>query len=456
MKQLDFGKGSIFKNIISAALPMLIAQLVNLLYNLIDRIYIGRIPEVGTKALGGLGLAFPMIIIITAFTNLYSGGGAPLFAIARGEGNEKRAQAILKLTFLLEFFTAIIIMAVGIAATEPILRLFGAGDEAMIYALPYLRIYLLGTVFSMLAIGMNPFINAQGFPTYGMISVIVGAVLNLILDPIFIFPMGLGISGAAIATIISQCISAVVVLSILKSKKMPIRLKVFNRNNKRIINDRNKALHITLSITSLGLSSFVMQFTNALVNIVCNAVLSRTGGYVYVSVMTVLSSLRQVFETPILAICEGSSPMISFNYGAANYDRVRKSVKVMSALSLVYTFIIWIFMMLFPAVFIAIFSNDKTILLDAIPATRIYFCLFMFMTLQFIGQTTYKAISNRKRSIFFSIFRKVILVIPLTYILPMFFANPTNGVFAAEPLSNLIGGSASFFTMLIYIYKLGK
>ena len=237
---------------------------------------------------------------------------------------------------------------------------------------------------------------------------------------------------------------------------MPIRLKVFNRNNKRIINDRNKALHITLSITSLGLSSFVMQFTNALVNIVCNAVLSRTGGYVYVSVMTVLSSLRQVFETPILAICEGSSPMISFNYGAANYDRVRKSVKVMSALSLVYTFIIWIFMMLFPAVFIAIFSNDKTILLDAIPATRIYFCLFMFMTLQFIGQTTYKAISNRKRSIFFSIFRKVILVIPLTYILPMFFANPTNGVFAAEPLSNLIGGSASFFTMLIYIYKLGK
>ncbi|MCR4605499.1 MAG: MATE family efflux transporter [Eubacterium sp.] len=455
MKQLDFGKGSIVKNITAAAIPMLIAQLVNLLYNLIDRVYIGRIPEVGTKALGGLGLTFPIIILITAFTNLYAGGGAPLFAIALGEKNEKRANAILRITLFLEVGTALVLMLVGILAAKPILTLFGAGEEALFFSLPYIRIYLIGTVFSMVAIGMNPFINAQGFPTYGMISVIVGAILNIILDPIFIFPMGLGISGAAIATVISQFVSAAVVLCILRSKKMPLPLHVRVKKTEQKIR-KKRALKLILSITSLGLAAFVMQFTNALVSVVCNAVLSRIGGHIYISVMTVISSLRQVFETPMLAICEGSSPMISYNYGAMNFKRVRASVKVMSILTLSYTFIIWCLMMAFPAVFIAIFSSDKNILADAIPATRIYFCTFLFMALQFLGQTTYKAVSNRKRSIFFSIFRKVILVVPLTYILPMFFSKPTDGVFAAEPLSNIIGGSASFFTMLVYIRKLDK
>ena len=472
MKQLDFRNGSIARNIAASAVPMLIAQLVNLLYSLIDRVYIGRIPAVGTEALGALGLTFPVIILVTAFTNLYAGGGAPLFAIARGERRIHRAGAILQTCFYLEVGTALVLMVVGLVFAEPIMRLFGAPDTAMPYSLPYLRIYLTGTVFSMVSVGMNPFINAQGFPTYGMISVVLGAVLNLGLDPIFIFPLGMGIQGAAVATVISQAVSALVVLCILRSKKMPVPL-VFGSLHRLALSrkseDTTTFLHdhadqvsrrlrrrLIGQILTLGVASFVMQFTNALVSIVCNAVLSRTGGHLYISVMTVVSSLRQVFETPLLAICEGSSPVISFNYGAQSFDRVRRSVKVMSVMCLAYTAVIWVLIMAFPAIFIAIFSNDKTILEVAIPATRIYFCAFLFMTLQYIGQTTYKALNQRARSIFFSIFRKVILVVPLSYLLPLVFEPPVNGVFAAEPVSNVLGGSASFFTMLFFVRSLKK
>lgn len=470
MKQLDFRNGSIAKNIVASAIPMLIAQFVNLLYNLIDRVYIGRIPEVGTEALGALGLTFPVIILITAFTNLYGGGGAPLFAIARGERRSLRAGAILQTCFYLEVGTALLLMLVGFVFAEPILRLFGASDTAMPYSLPYLRIYLTGTVFSMVSIGMNPFINAQGFPTYGMISVVLGAALNLGLDPLFIFPLGMGIRGAAVATVISQAVSAIVVCQILRSKKMSVPLvfgSLHRLAEKRDTEDPTSFLRdhadqvsrrlrrrLISQIVTLGIASFVMQFTNALVSIVCNAVLSRAGGHIYISVMTVVSSLRQVFETPLLAICEGSSPVISFNYGAEAFDRVRRSVRVMSVMCLAYTAVIWILVMVFPAVFIAVFSNDKSILEQAVPATRIYFCAFLFMTLQYIGQTTYKALNQRARSIFFSIFRKVILVVPLTYLLPLVFDPPVNGVFAAEPVSNILGGSASFFTMLYFVYHL--
>ncbi|MBR1874647.1 MAG: MATE family efflux transporter [Eubacterium sp.] len=450
MKQLDFREGSITKSIVAGAVPMLIAQLVNLLYNLIDRVYIGRIPDVGSEALGGLGLTFPVIIMITAFTNLYAGGGAPLFSIAMGGKKKVRAEAIMQQCLYLEAATAVVLMIIGISCAEPLLKLFGAGETAMLYSLPYLRIYLLGTVFSMISIGMNPFINAQGFPMLGMISVVTGAVLNLGLDPLFIFAFEMGISGAALATIISQAVSAVIVFSILINKKMPLPLKL------SFFSIKHPRVRLSLQIVTLGVASFVMQFTNALVNIVCNAVLSRTGGHLYISVMTVIASLRQVFETPILAICEGAAPFVSFNFGADRIDRVKSGIRVMSVMSLVYTAVVWVLIMVFPAMFISIFSEDPEIMMDAVRATRIYFVAFLFMTLQYIGQTSYKALNRRGRSIFFSIFRKVILVVPLTYLLPMIMEPAVNGVFAAEPVSNVIGGSASFVTMWYYVSHIAK
>ncbi len=476
MRPLDYENGSITRNIIASAIPMLVAQFVNLLYSLIDRVFIGRIPIVGADALGGLGLTFPVIILITAFTNLFSGGGTPLFSIARGEKNERKASSILTMCFFLEVATALAIILVGEIFAEPALREFGANDEALVFALPYLRIYLIGTVFSMVAIGMNPFINAQGMPGLGMVSVVVGAFLNLILDPILIFPLGMGISGAAVATVISQGVSAFVVVFVLRRKKMPVPLEFGLR---RYLRERKKAggqttsdatygrrLHTSSAtrrrlkqvwaIVSLGTAAFVMQFTNALVSVVCNAVLARNGGHLYVSVMTVVTSLRSIFETPILAICEGSSPVISYNYGSRAYQKVRKAIRVMSYLSLGYTAVIWALIMVFPAFFVGLISNDPDLLHQTVAGSRIYFCAFMFMTLQYIGQTSYKALNQRGRSIFFSIFRKVILVVPLTYILPAFMNPPVDGVFAAEPVSNILGGSASFFTMVFFVRKLSK
>ena len=452
MKALDYKNGSIMRLILSSAGPMLVAQMVNLLYNMVDRVFIGRIPDTQDEALGALGLTFPVIILITAFTNLYAGGGMPLFAIARGQEDKKRASMILQQCFYMEVGTAIVLMTIGLLVAEPLLRLFGATDSAMSYSLPYLRIYLIGTLFSMVSIGMNPFVNAQGFPTLGMISVSVGAVLNLILDPIFIFPLGMGISGAAVATVISQAISAVLVCGILRMKRMPVPL-VFGSLKKHRSGHKSHSGrgHLTIQILGLGVASFIMNFTNALVSVVCNSVLAKTGGHIYISIMTIISSLRQIFETPILAICEGSAPVVSFNYGARAYDRVRQSVKMMSILSLAYTFVVWVLVMLIPQVFICIFSTDEATRELALPVTRIYFCAFLFMTLQYIGQTTYKALNQKGRSIFFSIFRKVILVIPLTYLLPMIMSPSVNGVFAAEPISNVLGGSASFFTMLFFI-----
>ncbi len=473
MKQLDFGNGSITRSILYSSVPMMVAQLINLLYSLVDRVYIARIPAVGTEALGGLGLTFPVIILITAFANLYSGGGATLFAIARGGGKNSRAERIEGLCFFLEIVTAVVLMIVGIVFAEPILGLFGAKEDALLYALPYLRIYLLGTLFFMVSGGMNPFINAQGFPVLGMISVVVGAVLNIVLDPVLIFLCDMGIRGAAVATVISQAVSACIVVVVLFSKKMPLKLRIPFGNNKNRTGDKAAggydsgkyrhagrdvgSIRLMISqIVTLGFSSFIMLFTNALVSIVCNAVLLRTGGQLYVSIMTIISSLRQLFETPMLAICDGASPIISYNYGAGAYDRVRRSVRVMSYMNLGYTVVIWILMMLIPDVFIRIFSNDTTIFADSMPAVQIYFVAFIFMTLQFIGQTTYKALNMRARAIFFSLFRKVIIVVPLTYLLPLVFSPPVNGVFAAEPISNVIGGSASFFTMLFYIRTLGR
>ena len=318
MKRVDFENGTITSNILGASLPMLVAQILSLLYNIVDRIYIARIPHIGTAALGAVGLCFPVIVIITAFSNLFGSGGAPLFSIERGKNEPQEAKKIMNISFSMVCICAIVLMVIGFLFARPILVLFGASKDALIYAYPYLLLYLIGTLPSMIATGMNPFINAQGYAIIGMLSVTVGAVANIILDPIFIFVLDMGIKGAAIATVISQILSALLVFYFLHGKS---ELKVRWIH----INEISECTRHARDIISLGSAGFIMQLTNSLVSICCNNVLSVTGGDIYISVMTIISSVRQMVETPIHAINEGTSPVLSYNYGARRPDRVKKA-----------------------------------------------------------------------------------------------------------------------------------
>ncbi len=446
MKQIDFARGSIFKCILKSAVPMLAAQVLNLLYNIVDRIYIARIPAVGTDAIGAVGLCFPVIIIITAFTNLYGSGGAPLYSMAYGRGEIQKAGKLMNLSFYLELLTGFVLMIFCELFCEPLLMAFGASSVTLSFASSYLRIYLIGTLFSMIAGGMNPFINAQGFPVIGMVSVGVGAICNIVLDPFFIFFLKLGINGAAIATVISQFISAVIVMIFLLSPRAMSRLgrmtlKEFLQSGADIV-----------SIVSLGAAAFVMQITNSLVSISCNRVLSQTGGDAYVSVMTIISSVRQLLDTPIFAISEGTSPVMSFNYGAGEPERVRRAIYIMTALCFSYTFLAWGLVLARGDLVIAIFSSDREILKDALPALNVYFFAFVFQTFQYAGQAVFKSLGKRKQAIFFSLLRKAVIVIPLTYLLPYGFHMGTRGVFMAEPISNVIGGLACYITMMLIVF----
>ena len=441
MKRIDFENGTVTGNIIGAALPMLVAQILNLLYNIVDRIYIARIPEVGTAALGAVGLCFPLIVIISAFANLFGSGGAPLFSIFRGKKEEQQAIHIMNTSFSMLCFSAVIFMVIGLTFAHPLLTLFGASKAALTYAVPYMMIYLIGTLPSMIAVGMNPFINAQGYSVIGMSSVAIGAVANLLLDPLFIFALGFGVCGAAIATVISQCLSAVFVLIFL-TKKAELKVRFLRRN------ELSQSLDYAKNIISLGTAGFIMQLTNSLVTICCNNVLSVTGGDIYISVMTIVSSVRQLVETPIYAINEGTSPILSYNYGAGRPSRVRKAGIVMGIMIFGYTAVMWSLIILAPGALIQVFSSDATLIQDSIPALKQYFAAFIFMDLQYIGQTVFKSLNKKKQAIFFSLLRKVFIVVPLTYLMPYAMHMGTDGVFLAEPMSNIIGGSLCFITML--------
>ncbi len=441
MKKIDFDNGTITSNILNAALPMLVAQILSLLYNIVDRIYIARIPGIGTTALGAVGLCFPIIMLTIAFSNLFGSGGAPLFSIKKGMGDNKAANTIMNTSFTMVCAFAIIFMVLCMIFARPLLVLFGASENAMEYALPYLLLYLIGTLPSMISTGMNPFINAQGYSTTGMLSVAIGAVANLILDPLFIFTFNFGIKGAAIATVISQTLSALFVFYFLRNKA-ELKISLLS------LTDFRNNIGYAKDIISLGTSGCVMQLTNSLVSICCNNVLSVTGGDLYISVMTIVSSIRQMVETPIYAIVEGSSPILSYNYGARRPSRVRRSMVTMGALVLIYTAIMWSVIILAPRALITIFSSDQTLMEDAVKALNIYFAAFIFMDLQYIGQTTFKSLNKKKQAIFFSLLRKAFIVVPLTYIMPYAFGMGTDGVFMAEPVSNVIGGSICFITML--------
>lgn len=444
MKRIDFEHGTVTGNILGAALPMLVAQILNLLYNIVDRIYIARIPNIGTAALGAVGLCFPLIVVITAFSNLFGSGGAPLFSIYRGKGEPQRAANVMNTSFTMVCVCAVVLMAVGFIFARPLLVLFGASTDALVYAYPYLMIYLIGTLPSMIATGMNPFINAQGYSTIGMTSVAVGAVANLLLDPLFIFVLGFGVQGAAIATVISQALSAVFVFVFL-TRKSELKVRFLKKK------EFSECIGYAKNIVSLGTAGFIMQLTNSLVSICCNNILSDVGGDIYISVMTIVSSVRQLVETPIYAMNEGTSPILSYNYGACRPARVRKAMAVMSTMILGYTAVMWSIIILFPNVLIGIFSSDAALMQDAVPALKQYFAAFICMDFQYIGQTVFKSLNKKKQAIFFSLLRKVFIVVPLTYMMPYMFHIGTAGVFLAEPASNVIGGTLCLVVMLCTI-----
>lgn len=421
---------------------MIVAQLLNLLYNIVDRIYIGRIEGTGAHALGGVGLCFPVIIIITGFANLYGAGGAPLCSMERGKGNTRRAEHIMNTSFRLLVFSALVITAAVLVFCEPLMRLFGASDVNIVYAVDYMRIYVLGTVFNMIALGMTPFINSQGFAKTSMMVILTGTVLNIFLDPIFIFGLHMGVSGAAFATVISQIISCILVLVFLHSNSAELKI--------RMEHGLKIDVHTALDIVSLGISSFVMQCTNSAVAIVCNKLLSGYGGDLYVSVMTIINSERQIVSTPVDAFCDGISPVLSFNYGARDYTKVKRTIRIITALTMSYSVIAWLLVILFPHWFLHIFTHDADILRVGVPAMKCYFAAFLFQTFQSAGQTVFKSLNKKKQAIFFSIFRKIIIVVPLTFLLPTL-GFGAQGVFMAEPVSNVIGGVACYTTMIILI-----
>lgn len=437
--QTNFSTGNVYRNIMEVAVPMIIAQILNLLYNIVDRIYIGRIPEIGATALTGVGLCFPIITLITAFTYLFGNGGAPLCSMERGRGNEKEAEMLMGNTFVMLIGTGVILTVTGLLFYRPILYVFGASDVTFPYASGYIKIYLLGTLSVMVTLGMNPFINSQGFGNMGMLTILIGAVLNIVLDPLFIFVFHMGVRGAAAATIISQFCSAVWVLRFLCGKKAVLTLK----KSAMIISGKR-----VKDIISLGMSGFFMAFTNSLVQIVCNATLQTWGGDIYVGVMTVLNSVRDIFTMPVQGLTNGASPVMSFNYGEKAYDRIKKAIKFITIVCVVYTFTGWGILKLAPEFFIRIFNNDPELLRKGVPALHIYFFGFCFMALQFTGQSVFVALGKAKRATFFSLLRKAFIVVPLTILLPHVNGLGTDGVFWAEPISNLTGGCACFFTML--------
>lgn len=441
MNTNDFSKGSIQSHILHLALPLIAAQFVQVTYNIVDRIYIGHIPNMGTDCLSGLGLCFPLITLITAFTNLFGIGGAPLCSMARGENNEKKASLILSNTLVGLLFTSIALMFILEFFQIPILSALGASNITLPYASMYLSIYLIGTPLSMLATGLNGFINLQGYAKTGMMTVCIGALCNLILDPIFIFVLGLGIRGAALATVISQFISFLWVLRFFFGEKNSLDFAL-----------KKPDFTIIKNILALGLSGFVAIGSNAFVSMVINASLAPYGD-VYIAVLTVINSVREVIFLPLEAMNGAVEPILSYNLGARCIDRVKQTIQCSTKMIFLYLSAAWILLLVFPHTILSLFTSDIVTIQTGIPLFRIYYCGVILMSGQYIGQGTFVGLNKPRYAIFFSILRKVLIILPLTLILPL---TPLGlyGIFWAEPISNLIGPSTCYLTMRSVVHDL--
>lgn len=426
-KNVNLGEGSVGKLLINLAVPAIIAQMVNLLYNIVDRIFIGRMAN-GEIAMAGIGVAMPIIMIISAFSYLIGSGGAPLTAIKMGEKNNDEAEKIMINSFSMLLIIGVSLTIVFLLFKEPILWAFGASETTINYALDYLTIYVMGTLFVQIALGMNPFINTQGFAKIGMLTVLIGAVINIALDPILIFTFDMGVKGAALASIIAQGVSTLFALNFLFGKKSILKIrKKYLKLDKKIVG----------SILALGIAPFIMQATESLVLVSLNNQLSRFGGDLAIGAMTIMSSIMQIILLPANGLTQGAQPIISYNYGAKNIDRVKKTFKYTVLATLSYTFFMCLILMIAPEMVVKIFNNDPSLLEITSWSIKIYFAGIFIFGIQAACQSTFLALGQAKISLFLALLRKIILLVPLIFILPIIMEEKLFAVLLAEPVADV-------------------
>ena len=443
-KKQDMGSGDVKKLLLQLMIPAVVAQVVNLLYNIVDRIYIGHIEGIGAAALTGVGLFAPILMLMNAFAMLIGAGGAPRTAIAMGQGDKEQAEKIVSNSFtMLLIFSAVLTVVFWLGAPS-MLRLFGASDTTLPYALAYSRIYILGTVFVLVVMGMNPFITAQGFAKISMLTTVIGAVINIILDPILIFVFGLGVRGAAIATVLSQAVGALWILKFLTGPKTNLKL---SRSKMKL--ERN----IILPVMGLGISSFVMLSTESLLSISFSSSLARYGGDIAVGAMTVITSVSQLATLPLQGLCQGGQPVISFNFGAGKKDRVKEAFRFQLTLCVSYVVIFWLVMMLVPGAVAGIFTSDAALIEYTTWALRIYMAGIFAFGVQICCQQSFMALGQAKVSLLLACLRKLILLIPLIFILPHILPDPVFGVFVAEPVSDIL---AAVITAVTFFSRFDK
>ena len=439
----DLGKDNIGKLLFKLSAPAIVAQIVNVLYNIVDRIFIGRMAN-GDLAMAGVGVSFPIILLVSAFSALVGIGGAPLAAIKMGEKDKDSAEKIMSNSFSLLIITAIILTVVFSIFKETILMAFGASDKTLTYGMDYIGIYVLGTIFVQISLGMNAYINTQGFAKIGMITVAIGAAINIILDPIFIFGLNLGVKGAALATLTSQAVSATWVLRFLFGKKSILKIrKEYLKLDKKIV----------VSIIGLGMAPFIMQSTESLVLISLNTQLSKYGGDLAVSAMTIMSSIMQMILLPLTGLTQGSQPIVSYNYGAKNFDRVKKTFRLTLITCITYSTLVWALLMISPEVVVKIFNNDPSLLEITARSIKIYFAGIFIFGVQVSCQQTFLSLGQAKISLFLALLRKVILLIPLIFIFPMFINDGLFAVLLAEPVADVIAALTTFSCFIVFYKK---
>ncbi|MCD8367987.1 MAG: MATE family efflux transporter [Clostridiales bacterium] len=438
----NLGEGNVGRLLLRLAIPSVVAQLINMLYNIVDRIYIGHMPENGSLALTGVGLCFAVITLISAFASLVGAGGAPRAAIYMGKQDNKAAEKILGNCFTALIVIAVVLTVVFQLIAEPMLRLFGASDSTLPYALSYMRIYVMGTLFVMTVMGMNVFITAQGFANFSMLTTVIGAVCNIVLDPILIFGLNMGVRGAATATIISQGISAVWVLRFLLGKRTVLKLKREHLPIRR---------EVLLPCMALGVSPFVMQSTEAILNVCFNSSLAKYGGDVAVGSFTIISSCMQCLSLPLMGLCQGAQPLMSYNFGARKNERVRQTFRYLLIICVAFSCLFCLVAELIPTVLAGIFSTDAEMISYTGWAMRIYMAGAFSMGVQLCCQQSFMALSQARISLLLACLRKIILLIPLIYILPNFFGDKVFAVLLAEPVSDILAATVTaimFFTHL--------
>ncbi len=438
------GEEKISRLLLSLALPTVLAQLVNLLYNVVDRIYIGHIKEIGAAALTGVGLCAPVIIFISAFSMLACSGGAPRASIFMGKKDYAKAERILGNCFSLVIIFAVLITIFVSVFASPLLRLFGASDVTLVYALDYARIYILGSIFIMIVMGMNPFITAQGFSTFSMLTTLIGAVTNIILDPVFIFVFNMGVKGAAFATVISQAVSCIWAVSFLRGKKTVLKLK---------LSEMKPSFEIVGPCLALGIAPFVMMSTESILSVSFTSSLAKYGGDLAVGAMTLCTSINSLLLMPLTGLTQGGQPIISYNYGAGNKERVKKAFFLVFGICIGVSTLYWLAIRLFPGFFIGIFSSDEALKEKAVWALKIFTSVAFVSGFQLSCQQTFVALGQAKISLLMACLRKLILLIPLIFILPLFFADKTFAVFLAEPVSDFV---AAAVTTLVFFATLNK